>query len=51
MRQHGGRVLVRGGGFSPADAARGFSGGLPVPQLPAQGGGSAKRLVYNYTLM
>lgn len=41
MRQRGGRLLVRGGGFSLADAARGFDGGLPVPGLPAQGGASA----------
>jgi hypothetical protein len=41
MRQHGGRVLVRGGGLSPANAACGFCGGLPVPAMPAQGGGAA----------
>jgi hypothetical protein len=44
-------MLVRRSGFPTADAGRGFDRGLPVPQLPAQGGGSAKRLVYNYTLM
>jgi hypothetical protein len=51
MRQHGGHMLVRGGGFPAADAARGLDRRLPVPALPAQGGARTRRLVYNLTLM